>query len=92
MDPVLPRLNISVHKNYPSYFKKYYRDVEEEMAHKMPRRRGRSVVTSAFVGASHRANKVTRRSHSGYVLFINRAPVKRMSKRQQAVEKSALSL
>ena len=54
----------------------------------MPRPRGRSVVASAFVDASHGANKVTRRSHSGYVLFINRAPVKWTSKRQQTVETS----
>ena len=60
------------------------------MAHKMPRPRVRSVVTSAFVDASHRANRVTRRSHSGYVLFINRAPVKWMSKRQQKIEKYIL--
>ena len=55
----------------------------------MPILRGRSVVTPAFVDASHRENKVTRRSHSGYVLFINRAPVKWMSKSQQTVETSA---
>ena len=91
MDPALPRLNYSVHKNYPSEFKEYYRDAEEEMPHKMPRPRGRSVVTSAFVDASHGAKKVTRRSHSGYVLFVNRAPVKWTSKRKQTVETSAFS-
>ena len=61
------------------------------MQHNMPRPRGRSVVTSAFVEAYHRENKVTRRSHYGYVLFINIAPVKWMSKRQQTVETSAFS-
>ena len=54
--------------------------------------RGRSVVTSAFFDASHRANKVKGRSQSGYVLFINRALFKRMSKRQKTVETSAFSL
>ena len=57
----------------------------------MPRPRGRSVVKSAFVDASHGENKVTRISHSGYVMFINRAPVNWMSKRQQTVETSAFS-
>ena len=61
------------------------------MPHKMPRLRGRSVVTSSFDDASHGANKVTRISHSGYVLFMNRAPVKWMIKRQQTVETSELS-
>ena len=57
----------------------------------MPRPRGRSVVTTAFVDSSHGANKVTRRSHSGHILFVNRAPVKWFSKRQQTVETSAFS-
>ena len=58
----------------------------------MPRPRGGSVVTSAFVDAYHGSNKVTSRSHSGYVLFVNIAPVKWMSKRQQTLETSAFSL
>ena len=74
MDPAFPRMNYSVHKNDPSQFKEYYRDAEEEMPHRMPRPSRKSVVTSAFVDASHGAKKVTRRSHSGYVLFVNRAP------------------
>ena len=57
----------------------------------MPRPRGKSLVTTAFVDASYAANKVTRRSHSGHILFVNRAPVKWMSKRQQTVETSAFS-
>ena len=59
------------------------------MTHNMPRPSRRSVVTSSFVDASHGVNKVTRRPHSGYVLFINRAPVKWTRKRQQTVETSA---
>ena len=57
----------------------------------MPRPRGQSVTTSAYVDSSHGANKVTRRSHTGYVLFVNRAPVKWISRRQNTVETSAFS-
>ena len=59
------------------------------MPHNMPRPRGRSVITTAYVDASHVANKVTRIYHSYYILFVNRAPVKWMSKLQQTVETSA---
>ena len=52
----------------------------------MPRPRGISVMTSEFVDAYYRANKVTRRSHYDKVLFVNRAPVKWISKRQQTIE------
>ena len=85
MDPAFPRLNFSVHKNDPSEFKQYYRDAEKEIPHKMPRPKRRSVVMSAFVDTSYGTNKVTRKSHSAYVLFINRAPVKWMRKTRQKV-------
>ena len=45
------------------------------MPHNMPRPRGVSVITTAYVDASHGANKVTRLSQSGYILFVNRAPI-----------------
>ena len=61
------------------------------MPHRMPRPRGVAVETMAFVDASHGANKVTRRSHSGHILFVNSAPVKWLSRRQQTVETSAFS-
>jgi hypothetical protein len=42
----------------------------------MPVPRGRNVVTTAYVGAPHAANKKTRRSHTGYLIFLNcAAPV-----------------
>jgi hypothetical protein len=72
-------------------FSELYRDAEEQMPHAMPTPRGRSLVMTAFVDASHGANKVTRRSHTGYVIFINRAPIIWYSKRQQTVETSTFS-
>ena len=40
---------------------------------------------------SRAANQQTRRSHTGYVIFVNRAPVLRYSKRQNTVEASTFS-
>ena len=57
----------------------------------MPKPRGRPVVTTAFVDASHAANRKTRKSHTGYVIFVNRAPILWYSKRQQTVEGSTFS-
>ena len=57
----------------------------------MQRPRGRSVIKTAYVDTSQGSNKVTRRPHSGYILFLKRAPVKWISKRQQTVEMSAFS-
>ena len=91
MDPSLPNLDYSIFTTDANTFKEYYRGAKEEMPHNMPRPRGIAVCTTAFVDSSHGANKVTRKSHSGHILFVNSAPVKWLSKRQQTVETSAFS-
>ena len=52
---------------------------------------GVSVSTTTYVDSSHAANKVTRRSHTGFLLFLNRAPIIWLSKRQSTVEASTFS-
>mmetsp|Transcript_17331 Transcript_17331/g.42369 ORF Transcript_17331/g.42369 Transcript_17331/m.42369 type:complete len:92 (+) Transcript_17331:4520-4795(+) len=54
----------------------------------MPTPRGRWVQALAYVDASHAANKKTRRSHTGYIIFLNSAPIVWYSKRQNTVEAS----
>ena len=39
-----------------------------------------------FVDADHTGNKITRRSHSGIIIFCNIAPIDWFSKRQNTVE------
>ena len=46
---------------------------------------------TAFTDASHAANKMTRRSHTGYVVFLNHSPIVWYSKRQQTVETRTFS-
>ena len=48
--------------------------------------RGNMVTTSAFVDANHAGNIVTRRSHSGIMVFVQNAPIIFYSKRQHTVE------
>ena len=57
----------------------------------MPIPRGRMVSTTAYVDALHAANKMTRRSHTGFILFVNQAPITWYSKRQNTVESSTFS-
>ena len=52
---------------------------------------GGSIKITAFVDASYAANKKTRRLHTGFIIFINRAPILWYSKRQQTVETSTFS-
>jgi hypothetical protein len=46
------------------------------------------VSTHCFVDADHAGNLVTRRSQSGILIFVNRAPIIWYSKRQNTVETS----
>ena len=91
-DPTPARLDESTFQgNTTEQFKEYYRDAEEQLPHRMPKPRGRSVHMTAFVDASHAANKVNRRSHTGFLIFLNRAPIIWYSKRQNTVESSTFS-
>ena len=90
-DPSMPKLDYGIFQTNAQDFKEQYRDAKEELPHKMPRPRGRPVVTTAFVDSSHAANHVTRRSHTGFVIFLMRSPVIWYSKRQQTVEASTFS-
>ena len=93
-DPSQPNLDPSwATGDEAETFREAYRDAEEEIPpeHMLPEPRGRPVSTTAFVDASHAANKVTRRSHTGFVIFCNRAPIIWYSKRQNTVESSTFS-
>jgi hypothetical protein len=91
LDPSLPGVDHGDFKTKRSDFAEQYQDAEEPMPHDMPHPRGRPVTTTMFVDASHAANKKTRRFHSGFLLFVNRAPIFWFRKIQQTVESSTFS-
>ena len=88
-DPNEPSLDPNMFTgNEPHDFCEFYCDAEEQLPNNMTKPRGRGVTTTAFFDASHAANKVTRRSHTGYIIFVNKAPIIWYSKRQNTVETS----
>lgn len=66
----------------------FYPGASEAIPSNMPEPRGKPVVMTAFVDADHAGCKLTRRSHSGVLIFVNRAPILWFSKRQATVEAS----
>ena len=66
----------------------FYPDAKETMPPDMPKPRGKPIIMSCFVDADHAGCKATRRSHTGIIIFINKAPVIWFSKRQTTVETS----
>jgi hypothetical protein len=58
----------------------------------MPSPRGHSVQLNVFCDSDHAGNKVTRRSHTGILKFLNSAPIQRFRKVQSTVETSTFGL
>ncbi len=69
-----PLLNSDFTTN-PEDFAEYYRDAHEHIPHDRPTPRGLPVYMTAFVDASFAQNKKTRKSHTGFIIFVNRAPI-----------------
>jgi hypothetical protein len=91
LSPELPRIDYGDFRTKRKDFAEIYRYTEELLPHRTPMPRGLELEITAYVDALHVANKVTRPSHSGYVVFLNRAPVLWYSKRQNTVETSTFS-
>lgn len=66
----------------------FYPEAREAMPSDAPEPLGKSVVVSCFVDADHAGCRVTRRSHTEVLIFVNRAPIMFYSKRQNTVESS----
>jgi len=66
----------------------FYPDAVDEIPPGMPEPRGMPVEISCFVDADHAGNLATRRSQTGILIFVNKAPITWYSKRQNTVESS----
>jgi hypothetical protein len=66
----------------------FYPDTAEAIPQNKPTPRGNDVVMTCFVDADHAGCRETRRSHSGILIFVKRAPILWFSKRQNTVEAS----
>ena len=86
MDSSYPDINEKWFKHYN--WEDFYRDAKEAIPPKMPEPRGNYVTTSCFVDADLAGNKVTRRSQTGVLIFVNQAPIHYYSKKQPTVETS----
>jgi hypothetical protein len=70
-------------------WKEFYGNVKEEDPPNMPPPLGASVSITGFVDSNHAGNKVTRRLHTGIIIFINNAPIQIFSKKQNTSEFSS---
>jgi hypothetical protein len=64
-------------------------DLEEPLPPNMPEPRGFGFTMRAYVDADHATDTTTRKSRSGFLVFLNNAPIYWMSKKQTSVETSS---
>jgi len=63
-----------------SWFQEYdwfdfYKDVKEALPPNTPEARGSDVILTCFVDASHASNQKDRRSQTGKLIFVYKAPI-----------------
>jgi len=66
----------------------FYKDAKEQLPPNAPSPRGHAVQINAFVDADHAGNQMTRRSHTGILIYLICAPIIWFSKAQSTVESS----
>ena len=85
-DPDHPAIDMRRFKKYD--WTDFYHDAQEAIPSNMPEPRGNEVSIHCFVDANLAGDTATRRSQTGILIFVNRAPVMWHSKRQNTVEAS----
>ena len=65
-------------------------DSQEELPTDMPKPRGKGMDTRVYVESDHAGDIVTRRSRTGFVIFLNGAPIYWNSKKKTSRKKVLL--
>ena len=86
-DDKIPQVDESVFETV-DWAESVYGDQHEELPPNMPEPLGNPVVVSCFVDANHAGDLITRRSHTGILLYVNNSPIVWFSKKQTTVESS----
>ena len=87
-DPTLPDIDVNVfqRKDWTASEQMKY---EEELPNNMPKPLGLGFRMTVFVDADHAGDVITRRSRTGFIVFLNKSPIYWMSKKQNSVETSS---
>ena len=85
-DPTVPPCDERAFKDCD--WKQFYGDVEEAIPSNAPEPRGKKVHLRMYVDSDHAGKKRTRRSCTGFFVFINSALIQWVSKKQATIETS----
>jgi hypothetical protein len=85
-DPTYPEIDMT--KFSECDWKPFYNNVKEALPPNAPIPRGKPIDMRLYVDADHAGDRITRRSRTGFFIFVNGAPIVWYSKRQNTVESS----
>jgi hypothetical protein len=69
-------------------WKNFYGDVKEAIPPNAPPPRGKEVDIRLYVDSDHAGDRLTRRSRTGFFIYMNGAPIAWQSKKQATIESS----
>ena len=86
LDPTYPEIDKSIFMDHD--WKTFYGDVKEAIPENAPEPRGKEVDLCLYCDSDHAGDQIRRRSRTGYLVFMNMAPVVWYSKKQATIETS----
>ena len=90
-DPTIPEIDMDIFHKQDWIFSIYSspgHELKEELPPNMPEPLGLPFLMRVYVDADHAGEFVTRRSRTGYIVFLNSAPIYWLSKKQTSCETS----
>ena len=87
-DPTYPHINLDDYELNQDWTK-LYGNVKEEVLENAPEPLGKEFIMRAYVDVDDPGDKLTRRSRTGYKVFLNKAPIYWFSKKQASIETSS---
>ena len=85
-DPTYPTPGISMFQEHD--WCDFHGDVKDAIPPYTPELRGKEIYLRIFVDSEHAGDKLTRRSRTRYIIFLNNDPIYWLSKKQATVETS----
>lgn len=85
--PIRPDMSMFERQDW-SYSPYGYESLKEELPSNMPAPLGPSMTMRVFVDADHAGDLITRRSRTGFIVFLNNSPIYWSSKKQNSCETS----
>jgi hypothetical protein len=85
-DPTYPSLDRTKFKECS--WKEFYGEAKEAIPPNAPEPRGKEIDLRLFVDSDHAGDQLVRRSRTGFLIYLNMAPIVWFSKRQPTIETS----